>query len=409
MSFPSVSVRYVSAGRSHAWRRRAAAAGALFVTLLVPGCGDSTGPGGGGATLTGTVRAAEASTVLADASVSVGQKSATTGADGRFELADVPVGEVSVRLARPGYADTTVQLNLVRGANNHDFSLSAREIYVSGDNAALVPLGPEPIRAVIIALGGPDVSGFVTGKRISPPDRPAALESSLQSLGTSLRALARSSRVALLGSSVIAMPSSVASDDRILNAVTSLATLSGHPELANAPLLLIGLSAGSPEAAGLVSRHPERSIGLMVRVPTSVAQLHAPEALAVPTFVMQAEEDTRNNDRVRPVFEDNRARNGLWALAVEPGIDHAEPTSDGNAAMVGWIGAALARRLPAAPGGPLTSLGESTGWLGHQTTLEIAPWDAFTGIRTQASWLLSETVALAWQNLGTDEEEGTPE
>jgi hypothetical protein len=138
-----------------------------------------------------------------------------------------------------------------------------------------------------------------------------------------------------------------------------------------------------------------------VRVPISVPDLTAPSALAVPTFVMQSELDERvDNTQIQSTFATNRSRGGLWALAVEPGIQHAVATGTGNAANVGWIATALALRLPAATGDPLVALDEASGWLGNQTTLEIAPWADYPGSRSTASWLLSESAATSWRSVG---------
>jgi hypothetical protein len=224
----------------------------------------------------------------------------------------------------------------------------------------------------------------------------------LQALGASLRALAKSAQVALLGTTTHALPNSTVSDNALFTAVANVAELSGHAELAAAPVLTFGLDAGSPEAVGLASRYPERAIGVLVRVPTSVPDLTAPAALAVPTLVMLSGLDgAALNTSAQATFSGIRSRGGLWALAVEPGVEHAQATARGNTANIGWISAALSLRLPANPGEPLIALDPSSGWLGNQTTLEIAPWADYSGNPTTASWLLSESAAISWQSLGT--------
>jgi hypothetical protein len=387
----------------HSLPRRLASAGATLVLLLLAACGDSSGPdgGGGGATLSGTVRAAGSSAALADATVSVGARQATSDANGRFELTEVPIGAATVRAVRPGYMPAEAAVTITAGANSHDITLTPQEIYVAGANAVYVPAGDGPIRGVIVVLGGPVASGFVTGERIAPADNPD-LEVSLQALGASLRAVARSAHVALLGSSTTGMANSATSDNRLFAALSTAAQASGQAELADAPVLMFGLSGGGPEAAGLVSRHPERAIGLLERVPTAVTALTAPAALAVPTFVMQAElDEVVDNTSVRTTFAGNRSRGGLWALAVEPGVGHPVASSRGNGAASSWITNALALRLPATPGDPLIGLDQPSGWLGNQTTLEIAPWADYPGDPAAASWLLSQSAATSWKDLGT--------
>jgi hypothetical protein len=166
--------------------------------------------------------------------------------------------------------------------------------------------------------------------------------------------------------------------------------------------LVFGIGGETPEAAGLVARQPDRAIGLLAWVPFGLTTLTAPEALSVPTFVMQhGDDDVSRNAASRATFSDNRARGGLWALAVEPGIDLRNATSRGNGARIAWIAAALALRLPATPGDPLPAVDETSGWLGNQTTLDIAAWADYTGDRTAASWLPSESVARSWKTVGT--------
>lgn len=376
--------------------------GTGLALLLLAACGDSYGPNGGGdtATLSGTVRAAGAA--LADATVSIGTLQATSDANGQFKLTGVRVGAATVRAERPGYQPAQAAVTIAAGDNRQDFALTPQEIYTAGANSVYVPPGVEPIRGAIIVLGGPVTAGFVTGERLTPSTSPPELEPSLQAMGASLRALARSERVALLGSRTIAMGNNASSDNALFAALSSTAQLSGHPELADAPVLAFGLSAGCPEAAGLVARNADRAIGLLVRVPTSVTALTAPSALAVPAFVMQAEADAVvNNSAVRMTFQSNRSRGGRWALAVEPGVGHSVATSLANGTVTSWIRSALAARLPATPGGPLVALDESSGWLGSQATLEIAPWADYAGARSGASWLISESAAVSWRALGT--------
>jgi hypothetical protein len=374
---------------------------AMLITLLLVSCGNSSGPDadGGGATLSGTVRAAVGSTVLGDVTISGGGRQATSDASGQFELTDLPVGPASVRAERPGYLPAEALVSITAGANTHDFALSAQEVFVSGAYATYVPSGVGPLRGVIISLGGGvTTSGFVTGGNL---EGTGELEESLQALGASLRALAQSAHVALLGTTTHSLANSAASDDLLFTAMRTVAGLSGHAEIAAAPVLTFGLDAGSAEAFGVALRHPERTIGVIVRVPISVPDLTAPSALAVPTFVMQSELDERvDNTQIQSTFATNRSRGGLWALAVEPGIQHAVATGTGNAANVGWIATALALRLPAATGDPLVALDEASGWLGNQTTLEIAPWADYPGSRSTASWLLSESAATSWRSVG---------
>jgi hypothetical protein len=386
-----------------AMARGIASGSAALVLLVLLGCGGSSGSGPDGGdesgTLSGTIRTT-GQIGLEGATISVGSHHATSDANGQYELADLPTGSASVEVQRPGYLPATTNLSISLGTNTHDFALTAQEIYVSSTNAWYVPAGVGPLRGAIITLGGPLTNGFVTGEPIGPPGNPA-LEASLQALGTNLRSLAKTMHVALFGTSTF-LTNAAASDIQILNGLSVVAQSSGHPELTNAPVLTFGLSAGGPESAGFVSRNPGRAIGLLARVPVDVTSLTDPVALAVPSLVMQGELDANvNNLAVQAKFTENRSHGGLWALAIEPGADHQTGTNIANSMIVSWINAVLSSRLPATSGATLITLDEESGWLGNQTTLEIAAWADYSDDPTTASWLPNSVAAQAWKGLVT--------
>ena len=374
---------------------------ALAAALSTAACGSGTepDPNEGNATLSGTVRAATGAAPLEGATVTVGAAHATTDAAGHYQLTGLPAGAATIQAERPGYDAATASVTIAAGPNTRDFSLADREIYETGTSAAYVPARVGPIRGALIVLGGPVTSGFVTGDPLVTDD--PVLEQALQGLGVSLRSYAKSARLALVGSEIVNIPDGTASDAALFAVLATVAAQSGHPELADAPVLMFGLSAGSREAGGLVSRNPARAIGLLLRVPVAAPTLMAPEGLAVPVFVMQAGEDAEaTNLAIQAIFAGNRSRGGRWALAVEPGVVHGEASDLGNESVTSWLSAVLAR-LPGTPGDPLVAFDESTGWLGDQGTLEIAPWADYPGDRATASWHLSQNAALTWKALAT--------
>src|SRR3712207_9395261 len=99
---------------------------ALVTSILVAACGDS-GPGGPTATATvsGVVRAATGA-VIEGASVKIGGATGTTGADGRFELQNLPVGSATIITSAPRFEQRSESVSLTEGANANDVVLTAR-------------------------------------------------------------------------------------------------------------------------------------------------------------------------------------------------------------------------------------------------------------------------------------------
>ena len=97
---------------------------ALATSIGLAACGGS-GPGESTetATVSGVVSAADAA-VIEGASVTIGNASATTGSDGRFELADLPVGSATVVTSAPDFVPRSESVSLIAGTNTHDVVLA---------------------------------------------------------------------------------------------------------------------------------------------------------------------------------------------------------------------------------------------------------------------------------------------
>jgi N-acetylneuraminic acid mutarotase len=93
---------------------------ALITSTLVAACGeDEPAPTG---SVSGVVEDFNGG-VVEGATVTVGDSTATTGADGRYELEDLLVGNRTIIASAPGYKPVTDGVALVAGANEHDFML----------------------------------------------------------------------------------------------------------------------------------------------------------------------------------------------------------------------------------------------------------------------------------------------
>jgi hypothetical protein len=95
---------------------------ALATLIGLAACGASE-PGESSATVSGVVSAA-AGPVIEGASVAIASATATTGPDGRFELADLPVGNATIVTSAPGFDPLSESVSLVEGINTHDVVLT---------------------------------------------------------------------------------------------------------------------------------------------------------------------------------------------------------------------------------------------------------------------------------------------
>jgi dienelactone hydrolase len=259
-----------------------------------------------------------------------------------------------------------------------------------GDFALHVPANVHHVRGILVALGGPNTRGFALGTPFGAPL--PATEASLQELGAMFRNLAAERGLAILGSGRSGYPNNPATDQLLLEAIAQAATLTGRPDLLNAPLLLYGLSGGGPEAWGFTQRNPERAAALFLRVPASAGPLTG-EALRVPAYMVLGELDVNvDNTMLSATFEAHRAAGAPWAMAVEPGVPHFVLTPAQRELTVDWMRAIL----PLGSAGPFRQTSPQVGWLGDPATGQIAPARTFAGDRSVASWFPTRPLAVQW-------------
>jgi hypothetical protein len=271
---------------------------------------------------------------------------------------------------------------------------AAVEVFEFGDFALYVPAGVAAPRGLLLALGGPDTRGFVTGKPLGAPF--PAVEASLQVLGQELRTLASTSGLAILGRQG-AMKNEAASDQLLFDAIQTGAVTSGQPELPTVPVLVYGISGGAPQASGFTARNPQRVAGLFLKVPAGVSSLSG-DALRVPTYIVQAELDAFvNNVEITAAFAGNRGAGALWGRAMERGVPHHSLSALQRQVTINWMSTILSRRLPVRPSDPLRGIDETSGWLGDLATGETKRWAAYKGDRAAASWLPSNQTAKEWE------------
>ncbi|MFZ2657912.1 MAG: hypothetical protein WAX69_23470 [Victivallales bacterium] len=210
----------------------------------------------------------------------------------------------------------------------------------------------------------------------------------------------------------------------LLEALSELAQLSGHPEVAHAPLLLFGHSNATPFLGGFAEKDPGRVFGWIAFNSGYPAQFNCPALYQIPGMAISGETDELYfQDNVAVVERLRAEKHALTHMIIDPGRGH---WGDANTftILTAFIRTVFQLRVPAdadARTGPvkLIELQESQGWLGKNVEgtrirlpnftwkwekpvdvrqlLEIAPFAEFTGDKTRASWLPNADYARKWQ------------
>ncbi len=191
------------------------------------------------------------------------------------------------------------------------------------------------------------------------------------------------------------------SGQALLDTMTAFAARAKHPELAVAPFLLWGMSAGGQFNYEFVAWKPERVVAFVVNkggiyytALTSKAARDVPGML----FIGGKDLDSRIQT-ITGLFAVNRRGGALWALAEEPGAAHIVGQSR-DVALV-FYEDVLALRLGDAPG--LKPLSEKTGFIGDpkSKTFRAVSEGALPVYPT--AWLPTMRVAHAWQAMMTEQ------
>src|SRR5689334_6963916 len=114
------------------------------------------------------------------------------------------------------------------------------------------------------------------------------------------------------------------SGQALLDAIAKFGTRSSHPEIASAPLLLWGMSAGGEFNYEFTAWKPERVAAFIVnKGGIYYSALLSRAAREVPgiLFVGEKDLDSRIN-MIAGLFAVNRRGGALWTFASEPGVAH---------------------------------------------------------------------------------------
>jgi poly(3-hydroxybutyrate) depolymerase len=185
------------------------------------------------------------------------------------------------------------------------------------------------------------------------------------------------------------------SGQALLDAIAKFSARSKHPEIATAPLLLWGMSAGGEFNYEFTAWKPERVAAFIVNKGNFYyTALVPPAARQVPGMLFVGGKDLEfRTNTIVGLFAVNRRGGALWALAEEPGVGHVVGKSR-DVAMV-FFEDVLAARLD---NGRLRPMPAAPAFLGdYKTKSYQAPGE--TAPKDPTAWLATERVARAWQDM----------
>jgi poly(3-hydroxybutyrate) depolymerase len=191
------------------------------------------------------------------------------------------------------------------------------------------------------------------------------------------------------------------SGQALLDALSDLAARAGRPELADAPLLLWGMSAGGQFNYEFTAWKPERVMAFVVnKGGIYYTALTPPASRAVPGLLFTGEKDLwSRNDTVAGIFAVNRRAGALWAIAEEPGVAHVVGRSR-DVTLV-FFEEVLRLRFDAQHPNVPRPLAEKDGFIGDVRARTTSPASENAGASGPTAWLPTERVAQAWLSMVT--------
>jgi poly(3-hydroxybutyrate) depolymerase len=187
------------------------------------------------------------------------------------------------------------------------------------------------------------------------------------------------------------------SGQALLDALSKFAARSEHPEVANAPLLLWGMSAGGQFNYEFTAWKPERVAAFVVnKGGIYYSALVSPAARAVPGVLFVGGKDLAfRTNTIVGLFAVNRRGGALWALAEEPGAAHVVGRSR-DVALV-FFDEIMPLRI--GDDGTLKPLAARTGFIGDFAAKTFRPAGDGPAPGVPTAWLPTARVARAWQAL----------
>jgi hypothetical protein len=199
----------------------------------------------------------------------------------------------------------------------------------------------------------------------------------------------------------------------IFDSLASLAAITAHPELVNAPLLPTGFSNGGYFSFTFAQFAPARVIAFCVNKSGFAKAPMDAAFLAVPGLLIWGSEEpvTFVPTVIHSLVQQGRLQHAVWAEAKEWGVAHQEGTAD--TIIAPFFSEMIAARYPstATPRAgyvPLRPLDESQGWLGdisdaslNSNLPSVATFASYAGDKTAAAWLPNAAFATVWRGFVT--------
>jgi poly(3-hydroxybutyrate) depolymerase len=190
------------------------------------------------------------------------------------------------------------------------------------------------------------------------------------------------------------------SGDALLTAIAKLGQSAGHGELATAPLLLWGMSAGGEFNYEFVAWKPERVAAFIVnKGGVYYSGILSEAARKTPGLLFTGEADLASRKGIiSGLFLMNRRGGALWGFVQEKGLAHVEGQSPALART--FFAEVLSQRLPPTGGG-LQTLSPDTGFIGDPQTGDVRPAKPGERADETSAWLPSAASAQAWAGVVT--------
>lgn len=191
------------------------------------------------------------------------------------------------------------------------------------------------------------------------------------------------------------------SGQALLDAIARFAVRTRHAEMASAPLLLWGMSAGGQFDYEFAAWKPERVIAFVVnKGGIYYTALTSRATRQVPALLFIGGKDLEQRvETITGLFALNRRGGALWALVNEPSATHIVGRS--QEMSIAFFDDVLPMRLDSTSKA-LKALNERDGFIGDPHTKDVHA-AGYGGLPTYpTAWLPTERVARAWKAVETE-------